>query len=214
MAERESAGYLLGETAHLLRVNPVMALAAVAVLTLLGAAADLGSDLAIVASLGSMVAALVFHYEISSSLLLHYDLIDAGGRRRRLLALLGLNLISGLAILLGLIVLIVPGAYLFVRWSAAVPALIAEEAAITESLGRSAEAVEGRFWHVFTAILVVWMPFAAGGLASGVVPGDQPLVSSVLLNLSINLSLVAGWHLAVAVYAGRQDGTRLAEVFA
>jgi hypothetical protein len=104
--------------------------------------------------------------------------------------------------------------HLFVRWSAAVPALIAEEASISESLSRSAEAVKGRFWHVFEAILVVWTPFMAGVIASGLVPEDERLIASLVLNLPVNLSLVAGWHLAVAIYAGRQDGRRLAEVFA
>jgi len=212
--ERESAGYLLGETAQLLRVNAGMALAALGAMTLIGTAPDLYPDFTSLAALASLVVTLVLQYEISSALLLHYGLLDGGGHRRRLLALLGLNLISGIGILLGLIILILPGAYLFVRWSAAVPALIAEEADISGALGRSAEAVRGRFWHVLGAMLVVWTPFVTGLLASALVPETEVLIQSLVLNLSINLSLVTGWHLAVAIYAGRQDGGRLAEVFA
>jgi hypothetical protein len=214
MQDRESAGYLLSETAHLLRVNALIALAALAIMTLLGIASDLYSDFAGPASLGSIIVTLVLQYEVSLALLIHYDLLDRRPGRRRLWALLGLNLLSGLGIVIGLILLIVPGAYLFVRWSAAVPALIAEEASISESLSRSAEAIKGRFWHVFGAILVVWTPFMAGVIASGLVPEDERLIASLVLNLPVNLSLVAGWHLAVAIYSGREDGRRLAEVFA
>lgn len=214
MPERENAGYLLGETAHLLRVNAGLALAALGVMTVLAIVADLYPDFAGPAGLGSIIATLVLQYEISSAMLIHYGLLDARPARRRLLALLGLNFLSGIGVLLGLILLIVPGIYLLVRWSAAVPALIAEDADISESLSRSAEAVEGRFWHVFGAILVVWTPLVAGVLAAGLAPENQRLIASLVLNLPINLSLIAGWHLAVAIYAGRQNGRRLAEVFA
>jgi hypothetical protein len=214
MPERENAGYLLGETAHLLRVNAGLALAALGVMTLLGIVADLYPGFGALAGLGSIVVNLFLQYEISLATLVHCDLLDHRSGRRRLWALLGLNFLSGIGIFLGLILLIVPGIYLFVRWSAAVPALIAEEAGISESLSRSAEAVEGRFWHVLGAILVVWTPMAAGALAAGLAPEDQRLIASLLLNLPINLSLIAGWHLAVAIYAGRQNGRRLAEVFA
>jgi hypothetical protein len=213
--ERESAGYLLGETARLVRVNAGIAIVAVGVLTLLGVAADLYPDFAGPAGLGTLIATLVLQYEISRATLVHYDLLEGWTGRRRLWALLGLSIISGIGILVGLILLVLPGAYLLVRWSAAVPALIAEEAGIFDSLERSATAVEGRFWHVFAAILVVWTPFVAATLAAVVVvPEDQFAVTSVALNLFLNLALVAGWHLAVAIYAGRQESRNLAEVFA
>jgi hypothetical protein len=214
MPERESAGYLLGETWNLLRVNAGIALAALGVMTLITVLADLYPDFATPATLASSLVTLALQYETSLALLIHYDLVDGRARRRRLWALLGLNLLSGIAILLGLILLILPGAYLLVRWSAAVPALIAEEAGVTESLGLSAEAVEGRFWHVLGAILVVWTPGVAGMLASALVPEGERVIESLVMNLCLNLSLVAGWHLAVAIYAGRQNGNRLAEVFA
>jgi hypothetical protein len=181
---------------------------------LIGVVSDLYPDFAAPLGFATLLASLLFQYEISLGLLVHYGLVDGGGRRR-MWALLGLNILSGLGILLGLILLIIPGAYLMVRWSAAAPALIAEDAGVTESLSRSNEAVEGRFWHVFAALLVVWTPSVAAVLAAAVVvPEDQPLVASLALNIPLNLALVAGWHLAVAIYAGRQSHRNLAEVFA
>lgn len=214
MEDRESAGYLLGETAHLLRVNAGLALPAFGTMTALGMVPDLYPDFASVTGLGSIAVSLFFQYEISSALLVHYDLLDTRDRRRRIWALLGLNLLSGIGILFGLVLLILPGVYLFVRWSAAVPALIAEDCGVSDSLSESGEVVQGRFWHVLGALLVVWTPLAAGAIASGLVPEGDLLIGSLVTNLAVNLSLIAGWHLAVAIYAGRRERTNLAEVFA
>ncbi|HEX8621976.1 MAG TPA: hypothetical protein VF718_08375 [Allosphingosinicella sp.] len=212
--ERESAGYLLGETAGLMRVNAALAFAGMGILTVVGVVPDLYPGFAGPATFASLVANLVLQYETTSTLLVHYDLLDSGPRRRRLWALLGLNLLSGIGILLGLVLLILPGLYLLVRWSASVPALIAQDSDISASLGLSAEAVEGRFWHVLAAMAVVWVPGVVGLFASILVPEDEPLISSLILNLSMSLSLIAGWHLAVAIYAGRQDSRSLADIFA
>ncbi|HEX8225506.1 MAG TPA: hypothetical protein VF605_16960 [Allosphingosinicella sp.] len=212
--DRESAGYLLGETPNLIRANAGLAFGALCVMTLLGVVSDLYPDFAGLAGFGSIVANLVFQYETTVALLVHYNFLDGSSRRRRLWALLGLNLLSGIAILFGLILLVLPGVYLLVRWSAAVPALIAEDSDISASFGLSAEAVAGRFWHVFAAMAVVWTPGLVGLLVSVMVPDGELLMASLILNLSLNVCLIAGWHLAVAIYAGRQDGRALAEVFA
>lgn len=212
--ERESAGYLLAETAHLLRVNAGIALAGLGAMTFLGVVADLYPDFTSLASLASILLNLALQYEISLALLVHYDLVGDRARRRRLWALLGLNLLSGIAILFGLLLLIVPGAYLLVRWWAAAPALIAEDADITEALSLSADAIKGRFWHVFAALLVIWTIGVAGMLTIALVPKGEILIGSLIMNLSLNFCLVAGWHLAVAIYAGRKNQLNLAEVFA
>jgi hypothetical protein len=212
--EREDAGDLLGETVRLMRVNAGLALLALGMMTATGVAADLYPDFMVFANIASLIVNLVLQYEISSALLRHYGLLERRSGGRRLWALLGLNMLSGIAILLGLVLLILPGIYLLVRWSAAVPALISEDAGITESLTRSEKAVEGRFWHVFAAIALVWTVGIGAAVPSMLLPEDQSLIASLTLNLPLNLTLIAGWHLAVAIYAGRQGDRRLAEVFA
>lgn len=214
IAERESAGYLLRETVNLLRSNGGLALAALGVMTLIGAASDLYPSATRLVNFASIFVNLFLQYQISLALLGHYDLLHGYSGQRRIWTLLGLNILSGLGIVLGMILLIIPGIYLMVRWSAAVPALIAEEVGVTESMGRSAKAVEGRFWHVLGALLVIWTICILGVAVAVLMPEDQSLVVSLITNLFISLGLIAGWHLAVAIYAGRQDGNRLAEVFA
>ncbi|HEX8238497.1 MAG TPA: hypothetical protein VF574_02030 [Allosphingosinicella sp.] len=197
-----------------MRVNLGLSLLALVVMTAIGVAADLYPDFIALANIASIIANLILQYEISAALLSHYDLLDPHASGRRLGALLGLNLLSGIGIVFGLILLIVPGIYLIVRWSAAVPALISEGADVTQSLTRSSEAVEGRFWHVFAAIALLWTLPIVAVLASALVPEDQILIASLTLNLPVSLALITGWHLAVAVYAGREGHRGLAEVFA
>src|SRR5215212_8119773 len=103
MMDRESAGFLLAETAHLLRVNAALAIAALIALTIVGVVADLYPDFASPASLVSALLSLVLQYEIALALLVHYGLVDSPRGRRRLWAMLGLSLVSGIGILLGLI---------------------------------------------------------------------------------------------------------------
>lgn len=214
IADRESAGYLLGETVNLLRSNGGLALAALGVMTVIGVASDLYPSATRLVNFASIFVNLFLQYQISLALLGHYDLLHGYSGQRRIWALLGLNILSGLGIVLGMILFIIPGIYLMVRWSASVPALIAEEVGVTESMGRSAQAVEGRFWHVLGALLVIWTICILGVAVAVLMPENQSLVVSLITNLFISVGLIAGWHLAVAIYAGRQHGNRLAEVFA
>jgi len=57
-----------------------------------------------------------------------------------LAAFFGINLLAGLGIILGMILLIVPGLILAARWSAANAALLAEGDGVNAALGRS--------WHM------------------------------------------------------------------
>ena len=70
------------------------------------------------------------------------------------------HLIAGLLILLGLIVLVVPGIVLLVRYALLDPAVILEGAAPGEARRRSAELTSGIRWQIFGAGLVFLAGFA------------------------------------------------------
>ncbi|MEO6388013.1 MAG: glycerophosphoryl diester phosphodiesterase membrane domain-containing protein [Croceibacterium sp.] len=73
------------------------------------------------------------------------------------LPLVGLAIVTALAVGLGFILLIIPGILLYVRWAVASPALVAERIGVFEALGRSRDLTRGVRWKVFgiEAILVV-----------------------------------------------------------
>src|ERR1700760_3693978 len=73
---------------------------------------------------------------------------------RRLPVGLAVGFLAYLGILLGAILLIVPGLILFTMWAVALPANTVEGTGVVASLGRSRELTRGRRWRVFGAILV------------------------------------------------------------
>jgi len=109
--------------------------------------------------------------------------------RPRVGPLLVAGLLAGLGVVIGLILLIVPGLLLLTWWSLIVPVIVLERAAAMESFGRSRELVRGNGWNVFgvivltvlvlvvvgilLAIALAWLPDEVGGYV-------QTLVSNTL----------------------------------
>jgi hypothetical protein len=212
--QRNDAGYLVTETVRLLGANAVLAAAAVGLLTGIGVVSDLMGDFGRLVNFAYFLASLILQYEITLRLLGRYGFNVDRRARRRLWALFGLNLVSSVGIIIGLVLLVLPGLYLIVRWSVAVPALIAEDSAVGEALGRSGDEIADRFWPVAGTLLVAWSPFLLTLFPVLVVPPGAAFLFSVLENLPINIGLVAGWHAAVAIYAAGKGDQRLSEVFA
>lgn len=84
------------------------------------------------------------------------------------LPLLGLSILLALAVMLGLFLLIVPGVMLYVIWSVASPALVAERSGVFTAFGRSRFLTKGARWKVFALQLVIivfyWMVSGALGV--------------------------------------------------
>ncbi|MDT4957854.1 MAG: hypothetical protein QOD31_1653 [Pseudonocardiales bacterium] len=107
--------------------------------------------------------------------------------RGRIWALLGLAVVSTVLETLGLIVLAVPGIWLWGLWAVAVPAMVVERTTIRGALARSRQLVTGMWWRVWgiralayllASLLgiVVSVPFLA--LASAVTGSGGLLTSS------------------------------------
>jgi hypothetical protein len=73
------------------------------------------------------------------------------------LPLVGLAILMGLAVWVGMVLFLVPGIILYVMWSVASPALVAERTGVFGAFGRSRFLTRGARWKVFgvEAILVV-----------------------------------------------------------
>jgi hypothetical protein len=80
----------------------------------------------------------------------------------RLGPILVVSILVGLATLLGLIVLIIPGIYIGVRLAVSTQALVVEDRRGTQAMRRSWELVGGHWWHAAFTMLVA-------GLITGVV---------------------------------------------
>jgi len=108
--------------------------------------------------------------------------------RPKLGALILAGLLASIGIVIGFILLIVPGLYLLTRWSLIAPALVIEDLSAGESFGRSHHLVRGNAWPVFgLLVLFVVINIVVGGAivgAAGSISGG--LVSSWIASAAAN----------------------------
>lgn len=64
-------------------------------------------------------------------------------------------ILAGLGIILGLILLIIPGLWLMTMWAVIIPVVVLENRSAGEAFGRSRELVRGHGWSVFGVIVLV-----------------------------------------------------------
>ena len=83
---------------------------------------------------------------------------------RRLHSILWVSFLGGLLAILGLLLLIVPGVYLYISFAVAVPVLLTEGLRGRHALGRSRRLVKGRFWPTFGVVVL-------GAILVGIVQG-------------------------------------------
>ena len=67
------------------------------------------------------------------------------------------SLIVGLGVGIGTLLLVVPGVYLFVAWSVAVPVLLGENLRGMAALRRSRELVRGRWWACAGVLVLAFL---------------------------------------------------------
>jgi Membrane domain of glycerophosphoryl diester phosphodiesterase len=74
--------------------------------------------------------------------------------RPQLPAIIVAGILAVLGVILGLILLIIPGLYLLTRWILIIPVIVLEGRSAGESFGRSWELVKGFGWNVFGVIVL------------------------------------------------------------
>jgi hypothetical protein len=88
---------------------------------------------------------------------------------RVFLPLIGLAIVSSLGIMLGFVLLIVPGVILLLMWTVAVPALVVERRGVFASLSRSSELTKGAKGTVFGILIVVLIAYWLLSMVFGVI---------------------------------------------
>lgn len=111
---------------------------------------------------------------------------------RLLLPIIGLSVVMYFGIVIGAMLLLVPGVILAVMWAVAVPAMVVEKRGVFESLQRSRDLTRGSRWAIFFLALAYFIVFmtlsmtiggfsmAAGGAAG---PNAAPVVVLALTTL-------------------------------
>lgn len=215
-------GEILSRTGELLRANILRAAPVLVVLAGCGVMLDTGmatgeNERAV--SLLLSILTLVAQYWLTRSLL--QDLGYTVRPEARMLAFIGMGIVFTAAVVLGLILLVVPGVILFVRWSIGLPLLLTSGEGVFKCLARSWRDTDGYFWPIFGAMAAIYVPglLAFGLLFASVefIP-DDPFLPSYLLpislaNLAIEGSLIVGWHASAAIFTLIHAAPSKADVF-
>ena len=101
------------------------------------------------------------------------------------------SILAGIAITIGLILLIVPGLFLITIWAVIVPVIIIERSGALASFGRSRQLVRGRGWHVFGTLVLVYIIMLVVNIVLGVIFSALPHVWGDGLSSVISGTLIS-----------------------
>ena len=120
------------------------------------------------------------------------------------------GILLGIAIAIGLFLLIVPGLYLMTIWIAVIPAVVLENRGIGESFGRSRELVRGYGWNVFGVIVLTILILIGVGIVVGLIllplaDWLGSLIQQIVANTIVTPFVVAVWTLVYYRLKGREE---------
>lgn len=121
------------------------------------------------------------------------------------------SIIAGIAIGIGLILLIAPGLYLLTIWCMIVPVIVLEGAATGAAFSRSQQLVRGFGWQVFGTLVLVFVLVLAVSLVLSIIFSGLPtaatnfvssIVSGTLVAPFLALVLTLGYFRLLAAHGG------------
>jgi hypothetical protein len=110
------------------------------------------------------------------------------------------GILAGIAILIGFLLLIVPGLLLLTWWIVIIPVIVLENASAAEAFGRSRELVRGHGWNVLGVILLTILILIVASFVIGLVllPLDdwlQSFISDIVSGTLIAPFIAVAWTL-------------------
>jgi hypothetical protein len=101
------------------------------------------------------------------------------------------SILAGIAITIGLILIIVPGLWLITIWAVIIPAIVIERCGALDSFGRSRQLVRGHGWHVFGTLVLVFIILLVVNIVLGIIFSALPLLWRNGLSTVISGTLVS-----------------------
>ena len=121
------------------------------------------------------------------------------------------SILAGIAITIGLVLVIVPGLYLITIWAVIVPVIIIERTGALASFGRSHQLVRGHGWHVFGTLVLVFIIMIAVDIVLGAIFSALPHLWRSGLSTIISGTLIAPFlALVVTLIYYRLSGADIA----
>ncbi len=101
------------------------------------------------------------------------------------------SILAGIAITIGLILIIAPGLFLITIWAVIVPVIVIERSGALASFGRSRQLVRGNGWHVFGTLVLVFVILIVVDFVLGLIFLALPLLLRNGLSTVISGTLIA-----------------------
>jgi membrane-anchored glycerophosphoryl diester phosphodiesterase (GDPDase) len=116
------------------------------------------------------------------------------------LAYFGLTILYGLAVVVGLILLVIPALFLMARWSLAQPLVVARGDGVMKAFGQSWERTSGNDFPIIIAVLVLVMIPTAISIAAGLMFEKGALTGMLVGQTAQSLASLLGLSMGVALY--------------
>lgn len=101
------------------------------------------------------------------------------------------SILAGIAIAIGLALIIVPGLILITIWAVIIPVIVIERSGPLAAFGRSRQLVRGHGWHVFGTLVLVYLLMIVVNIVIGAILAVLPLLWRNGLSSVITGTLVA-----------------------
>lgn len=116
------------------------------------------------------------------------------------MAFFGLSLLSGLAVFVGFILLVIPGLFLIARWSIAQPLVVARGDGVMRALGESWERTRGNEFQILIAMLALLVLFIAVAIAGTALFEKTDLIGIAVTQAGSSAMSAVSLAMGVALY--------------
>jgi len=113
--------------------------------------------------------------------------------------LLAITILFAVGVIVGFVLIIVPGLVLLTFWSVVVPVEVIEQRGVIGSFTRSRELVRGNGWNVFGVIVIVYVAVLAVSLLAGIVSAPLGHVGRDIVQWAVNVAITPVVALSASV---------------
>jgi ABC-type multidrug transport system fused ATPase/permease subunit len=103
--------------------------------------------------------------------------------------LIVISILFAIALIIGFILIIIPGLILLTIWSVVVPVAVLERRGVLASFGRSRELVRGNGWNVFGVIVMVWVAAIVVSFLAAAVSAGLGHVGRDIVQWAVNVAI-------------------------
>ena len=126
--------------------------------------------------------------------------LNSRGEADVFLPYFGLSVLYGLAVILGLMLLVIPALFLVARWCLAQPLVVAQGRGVMKAFGESWERTSGNDFPIIVAVLLFFLVPMAISIAAGLMFPKGTLLGITISQLFGTMASLLSLSMGVALY--------------